>query len=199
MSRLSDKNLRGIPMKPYDMVREGLMVLAGVTLVILLLAGFWGFPDYDPLTPKEVATKEPIAFLQRTLSYFSGKSSLQTYGPPYTRDYGNAQHVGFICPACWVGVVSPLNTKRDLVMEPLEQIGMLNPSVAASLKDYRQALAAQQTTWIQSYSAALKAARVDQGQVALPPGQYGPIPPLMEAMLKSCPLWAPRRRAHSEH
>jgi hypothetical protein len=68
-------------------------------------------------------------------------------------------------------------------MQPLEQIGMLNPSVAASLKDYRQAQAAQQTTWIESYSAALKTARVEQGQVDLPPGQYGPVAPLMEAML----------------
>lgn len=183
MSRLSDSNLRGIPTKPYDMVREGLIVLAGTTLVILLLAGFWGFPDYRPLTPKEVAAKEPIAFLQRTLSYFSGKSDLQTYGPPYTRDYENAQHVGFICPACWVGVVSPLNAQRDLVMEPLEQIGMLNPSVAASLKDYQQAPAAQQTAWIEGYSSALKTARIDQGRVVLPPGEHGPVAPLMEAML----------------
>jgi hypothetical protein len=183
MSRLSDRNLRGVPMKPYDMVREGLMVLAGTTLVILLLAGFWGFPDYRPLTPREVATKEPVAFLQRTLSYFSGKSGLQTYGPPYTHDYGDAQHVGFICPACWVGVVSPLDAKRDLVMEPLEQIGMLNPSVAEALKDFQQAPAAQQTAWIEGYSSALKTARVDQRQVVLPPGRYGPVTPLMEAML----------------
>jgi hypothetical protein len=183
MSVLSDRNLRGIPMKPYDMVREGLMILGGVTLVIGLLAAFWGFPDYHPLTPKEVATKEPIAFLQQTLSYFSGKSGLQTYGPPYTDDYENAQQVGFICPACWVGAVSPLNAQRDLVMAPLQQVGVLNPSVASSLKDYEQAPAARQTTWIKSYSAALKAAKVDHGQVVLPPGQYGPVAPLMEAML----------------
>jgi hypothetical protein len=75
MSRLSDGNLRGVPTKPYDMVREGLVVLAGVTLLIVLLAVLWGLPDYPPLTPKEVATKEPIAFLQRTLSYFRAKAA----------------------------------------------------------------------------------------------------------------------------
>jgi hypothetical protein len=183
MSRLSKKNLRGIPMKPYDMFREGLMVLCGVTVVIVLLAAFWGFADYPPLTTKEVATKEPVAFLQRTVSYFSGKSDLQTYGPPYTNNYENAQHIGLFCPACWVGVVTPLNAQRDLVMEPLQQIGVLNPSLTASLKLYEQATAAQKSSWIKSYSAALQAARVEQGRVVLPQGQYGPVASMMEAML----------------
>jgi hypothetical protein len=183
MSQLSDKNLRGIPMKPYDMVREGLIVLGCITVVVVLLAALWGFPDYRPLTPKEVATKAPIAFLQRTLSYFSGKSGLQTYGPPYTGNDENAQRIGFFCPACWVGVVNPMNAQRDLVVEPLTQIGMLKPSVAAALKRYEAAPAAQQATWIKNYSAALKSAKEGQGGVVLPPGQYGPVAPLMEAML----------------
>jgi hypothetical protein len=95
----------------------------------------------------------------------------------------SAQHVGLICPGCWIGVVSPLNAKRDFVMHPLAQIGMLNPVVAASLKDYQQAPPAQQAAWIKDYSAALQAATVDKGQVALPQGRYGPVAPLMQAML----------------
>jgi hypothetical protein len=183
MSQMSERNLHGVPMKPYDMVREGLIVLGGTVLVIVLLAAFWGFPDYPPLTPQEVATQEPIAFLQRTVSYFSGQSALQTYGPPYTHDDENAQHVGFICPSCWVGVVDPLNAQRDFVMEPLHQVAMLNPQVAAALTRYEKASAGDQTRWIQSYSAALKVATVNQGQVKLPAGQYGPVAPLMNAML----------------
>jgi hypothetical protein len=183
MSRLADKNLRGIPMKPYDMVREGLMVLVGVAIIVVLLAALWGFPDYRPLTPKEVATKAPVAFLQRTVSYFSGTSGLQTYGPPYTDHYKNAQRVGFFCPACWIGVVTPLNAQRDLVMEPLRQIAMLNPSVAASLKRYEAASPAQRAAWVKTYSAALKSAKAGPGGVVLPLGQYGPVAPLMEAML----------------
>jgi hypothetical protein len=60
---------------------------------------------------------------------------------------------------------------------------MLDPSLAASLNSYERAPTAQRKTWIKSYSAALATARVDQGQVVLPPGQYGPVAPLMEAML----------------
>lgn len=82
MSRLSDSNLRGIPTKPYDMVREGLIVLAGTTLVILLLAGFWGFPDYRPLTPKEVAAKEPIAFSSERSPIFPARAICKLTAPP---------------------------------------------------------------------------------------------------------------------
>ena len=73
MSRLSDRNLRGIPMKPYDMVREGLMVLAGTTLVILLLAGFWGFPDYHPLTPKKSQPRNRSPFCSERSPIFPAR------------------------------------------------------------------------------------------------------------------------------
>jgi len=183
MSKLSDDNLRGIPMKPYDMVREGLIVLTVITTAVILLAAIWGFPRIPPLTVQEVATKAPISFIERTLSYFTGKSGLQTYGPPYTTNYENAQQVAGICPACWTGVVHPLNAQVDLVMKPLQQIGILNPSIAADLKLYRQAPVAQRVKWAENYSAALKTASVTEGRVIMAPGDYGPVAPLMEAML----------------
>lgn len=185
MSVLSEKNLRGIPMKPYDMVREGLIVFGGILIVVLCLAAFWGFPgkNFAPLTIKEVATKAPVAFLQRTVSYFSGTSGLQTYGPPYTHNDGNAQHIGPFCPACWIGVISPLNAKVDLVMQPLQQIAAINPAVGTALKAYQQAKPKQQTAWDSAYSAALNKARMEHGRVILPTGDYGPVPTLMNAML----------------
>lgn len=183
MSKLSDANFRGIPMKAYDMVREGLIVLTFMTGVIIVLAGIFGFPKISPLTLKEVATKAPIAFMERTFSYFSGESGLQTYGPPYTKDYANAQRLGAFCPACWTGVAHPLNAKIDLVMKPLQKLGMLDPAVATDLQAYDQATPAQQKAWTSAYAAALKKAKVARGKVALPAGDYGPVPGLMNAML----------------
>ena len=184
MSKRSDENLRGIPMKPYDMVREGLIVLGVVAVVVVLLAALLGTPDYPTVTGKEVAAKQPVLFLKRTLSYFSGQSGFQTYGPPYTKDYQNAQAVfGFFSPARWIGVTTPVNAQKDLVMKPLERIGVLNPSVATALATYEQASPDQQKSWIKSYSDALKKATADNGTVMLPPGDYGPVAPLMEAML----------------
>ncbi len=183
MSQLSDRNLRAIPMKPYDMVREGLIVLSGITIVIILLAAIWGFPRIAPLTIKEVATKAPVQFTERTISYFSGQSGLQTYGPPYTDNYENAQRLGFFCPACWSGVSHPLDARVDLVMKPLQQIAMLNPSVEKALRQFERATATQQQKWIAAYTAALKTASVKSGQMVLATGEFGPVATLMDGML----------------
>ena len=185
MSKISDVNLRGIPMKPYDMVREGLFVFSGVLVIILLLAAFWGFPgkNYSPLTIQEVANKAPIAFLQRTVSYFSGTSRLQTYGPPYTHNDNNAQRIGSFCPNCWVGVVSPLNARVDLVMQPLDQIAALDPTVSRALEAYKEASSTQQESWVAAYTHALTGAKVVNNNVVLPKGSYGPVPDLMNGML----------------
>lgn len=183
MSKLSEANFRGIPMKPYDMFREGLIVLVAITAAIVVLAGVLGFPRISPLTIKEAANKEPLAFVDRTFSYFSGASGLQTYGPPYTSNYGNAQHIGFICPACWTGVAHPLNAKLDMVIKPLRQLAVVDPSVRTELQTYQSATRAQRKAWNSAYSAALKQARVANGTVALPKGEYGPVPGLMDAML----------------
>ena len=184
MSKRSEAYLRGVPMERYDMIREGLIVLSVVTLVIVLLAAFLGTPDYPTVKAKEVATKQPLLFLDRSLSYFSGQSGLQTYGPPYTKDYQNAQAVfGFISPARWVGVVSPVNAQQDLAMKPLERIAVLNPEVATALAAYRQASPDQQQNWIKNYAVALKNATGDNGKVILAQGDYGPVASLMNGML----------------
>ncbi len=184
MSILSDANFRDIPMKPYDMVREGLFVLGAVTVVIVALATVFGFPRIAPLTIREVAQKAPVAFLERSFSYFSGHSGLQSYGPPYTADNANAQHVGVICPACWTGVRHPLNAREDLAMRPLRQLGKVDPAVAAALGTFGAASAAERKAWMDAYGAALKTAAVAGGQVTLPPGDYGPVAPLMAGMLR---------------
>ena len=184
MSELSDRYMRRIPMKPYDMVREGLIVLAGMATMIVILAAVWGFPRIAPLTMKEVATKAPIPFTERTLSYLTGQSSLQTYGPPYTNNFENAQHVGPICPACWVGVIDPTDFRQVLVMQPLAQAGVLNPEIAKALTTYKSASPDQQKEWTDSYGAALGKATAKDGKLTLPAGDYGPVPVLMDGMLK---------------
>lgn len=185
MSKISDANLRNIPMKPYDMVREGLFVFSGIAFIILLLAAFWGFPGnkYGPLTIEQVAKRAPIAFLQRTVSYFSGTSRLQTYGPPYTDNYNHAQHIGPICPNCWIGKIYPLNAKVDFVMQPLEQISTMDSAVSHALSRYKSASASRQALWVKNYTTALPHAHVTDGSVELPKGDYGPVPTLMNGML----------------
>lgn len=57
MSRTSDDNLRGIPQKPYDLIREGLIMLGFIAVIIIVLAIFW-----PPRTiPPSAAWKWPHA------------------------------------------------------------------------------------------------------------------------------------------
>ena len=46
MSKQSETNLRGIPMRPYDMLREGLIVLGFIAILAILLAAIFNSPDY---------------------------------------------------------------------------------------------------------------------------------------------------------
>lgn len=184
MSKKSEENLKGYPTKPYDMIREGLFVLAGITALILLLAGFWGTPDYPSVTIQQVAKAEPVAFLQLTTSYLSGTSALQTYGPPYTNNPKNAQAIlGFISPQRWLGVVSPLNAQQAYALKPLARIAKTDPSVASALAAYDRAGSVQRSTWIKNYSTALSKASVVGGGVRVPAGDYGPVSVLMKSML----------------
>ena len=45
MSRSSDEYLRGVPTKPYDLVREGVIALGVVALLVLVLAIIFKSPD----------------------------------------------------------------------------------------------------------------------------------------------------------
>lgn len=184
MSTLSDGYMRGIPTKPYDMVREGLFVLCGIALLVTLLAAVWGFPRIPPLTLQQAATEAPVAFTRRTLSYLDGQAGLLRYGPPYTANDANAQHVGPICPACWVGVAHPINFRKALVMAPLGRAARLDPALGAALAAYRQAAPAQRRAWTTAYHAALARAHAAHGTITLPPGTYGPVPQLMTGMLE---------------
>lgn len=90
MSKHSDDNLRGIPMKPYDLLREGLIVLAVITGIVVVMAVIYGSPDYPTVRGEDVANDQPILYLKTVADLLEGNSSIDGYGPPYTSDYANA-------------------------------------------------------------------------------------------------------------
>ncbi len=183
MSAKSDAALRGVPTKPYDLLREGLIVLLVVAVAVAALAAAFGSPDYPPVTAREVARTEPVAFLKRVAGYLAGTSGLQSYGPPYTNDRDDAQRVLGLAPANLLGVTIPIDARNDFVLEPLAQLAVVDSAVGRALTAYRAATEAQQTAWAAHYRQALDSARVADGSVQLPAGDYGPVPALMDGML----------------
>jgi len=102
MSWRSEAYLQGIPTKPYDLLREGMILFLFWAVVIVGLAALFGSPDYPAVRGEDVAQRQPLAFLKTSATILAGNSSLQGYGPPYSPDTGNAHFFG-VAPANWAG------------------------------------------------------------------------------------------------
>ena len=184
MSRRSDQNLQNIPMKPYDLLREGLIVLTVVIILVVVLAAFLSSPDYPPVRARDVAQRQPLAFLSTSANILAGNSGMQDYGPPYSSDNQNSQEFLGIRPATLLGVTNPINPPADFIIKPLQSAAVLNPDVAQALQTYQAASSDQQQSWANAYLDALQKATVVNGQVNLPSGDYGPVATMMNGMLE---------------
>ena len=184
MSARSERTLRGIPTKPYDLLLEGILVLALVMALVLVLAALFGSPDSPTVRARDVARLQPLAFVRTTARMLAGSSDLSGYGPPYTHDPANAQRLLGVAPADWFGVTEPVAPARDLVLAPLERAAVLDPSLAAPLAAFRGATVVQQRGWARAYLGAIGKAEVSGARVVVPPGDYGPVPALMNGMLR---------------
>ena len=58
MSQKSEENLRGVPMNPYDLIREGLIVFGVLAVLIFVLAIVLGSPDYPTVRAEDVANRQ---------------------------------------------------------------------------------------------------------------------------------------------
>ena len=183
MSHRSDENLKGIPMKPYDLLREGLIVFSILMVLIIVLAAILGSPDYPTVRGEDVAIRQPLAFLETSANILAGNSSLEDYGPPYSNDAANAQRILGIIPATWFGVTIPIDPAQDLVLQPLERLAVVNTDLASALQTYQNATIDQQHVWLANYLAGLQKATLVNDQVQVPSGEYGPVAPLMKGML----------------
>ena len=183
MNKRASAYLRNIPSKPYDLIREGLIVLGVILLIAIVLAAVLGSPDYPTVRSEDVARYAPVALLKTSAGILAGKSSLQDYGPPYSADPQNAQRLLGIAPANWFGVTNPIDPAEDLILKPLERAAVLDADVEAALSQYRAATKTQRQQWLSAYLAALDQAQVSNGEVKLPDGQYGPVEVMMQGML----------------
>jgi hypothetical protein len=183
MSKRTDAYFRGIPMKPYDLLREGLIVFLIVAVVVVVVSAVLSSPDYPTVRGEDVANSQPLAFLKTSADILAGNSSIQDYGPPYTSDTENAQNIIGVAPANWFGVRDRIDPVQDFIIKPLRRVAVLNEGVASALRSYEAASPGQQQSWLSAYLSALDEATVVNGEVRIPSGDYGPVPTLMNGML----------------
>jgi hypothetical protein len=187
----TQENLRGVPLKPYDLLREGMIVFGFVLIVVVVLSIVFKAPDYPTVNAESVATAQPLAFVQTAAGILAQDpdiSSVADYGPPYDADSGAAQHIGPIAPAVWAkdifGVTIPIDPPRDLIIGPLRRAAVLDPALGFAVDRYTAATPQQQASWLSAYRKALATATVSGGAVTVTPGDYGPVEEMMDGMLR---------------
>jgi hypothetical protein len=166
---------------PYDLVKEFVIALGVVVALVLLLTILFSSPDAPPSTIAQWARSNPSDFVTTAVAELDGSSDTAGYGPPYNNAPGG-QKIGPVTTQRWLGVTEPINTANDFVLGPLASTPG-GPVLKQALAAYRSAPASQQAAWADAYTKGLAHAKFGAGSVTMPPGNYGPVAPMMSALL----------------
>ena len=170
------------PFVRYDLVKELVVALGVVTLLAIVLTVLFSSPDDPPTTIQSWSQADPGDFLTTATTELNGTSELAEYGPPYNHTPEATQKIGPLDLQSTPGVRIPIDTAKDFVLEPLSEIPA-TPRLRGALAAYQAAPAALQEAWTGAYEEALPKARVVRGVPVLPAGRYGPVAPMMAALL----------------
>ena len=174
------------PQKDFDMVKEGVISLVVAGVLIVGVAAIWKAPFRPAVTNQEIANSQPVLVEQTTLGDLDGTGSIASYGPPYNNGFhGQApqstQSIFGFHPETWWGTPYAVNTAKDDVITPLSMLATAsgNGSLKSALATYQSATFAQQQKWATNYANALNKAKVVNGNVVVPAGDYGPVAMMM--------------------
>jgi hypothetical protein len=171
------------PFVRYDLIKELVVALGVVTLLAILLTVLFSSPDDPPTTIQSWAQADPSDFVATSVTELAGTSELAEYGPPYNHTPEATQKIGPLDLQSAPGVRIPIDTAKDFVLEPLSEIPG-NLRLKRALAAYQAAPPALQETWTGAYEGALEHARYPRGEaILLPAGHYGPVAPMMAALL----------------
>ena len=169
---------------PYDLVRELALALAGVLILVVILAGVLSSPDVPAETIQSWAKNQPVDLVTTATQELSGDTVSSNYGPPYNSGDGSVQSLGFVSPQSWLGVHVPVDSGHDFVLAPLTSAAASAPELRSALDTYTHADPKQQAAWADAYVKALKDAKPDSdGNVNVTGSEYGPLPVMMASLL----------------
>lgn len=179
MVRAGDDMVHDYRLVPEDFVKHLMSTLVIVVVLVLAAALAFSVPEAQPLTIKGYAEAHPVAFEQVALRALDGQGRIANYGPPYNHGTGNVES-GI---QQMVGILHPVNAAQDFILKPLTMAAQVNPAIRAPLAQFEHASPKLQATWERNLTAALTKATVVNGQVVVPPGNYGPLATLMNDTL----------------
>ena len=167
----------------YDIVKEFTIAFVVVVILVVGLSIVFSSPDDKPVTIQSWSQAAPLDFAQTAVTELDGTSGTATYGPPYNNTAGASQSLGPVSLQHLAGVHIPINTATTDVIAPLSTLPD-KPLLAAALRAYVAAPAAQQQKWDAAYESGIAKASFANGVLRVPAGRYGPVG-LMIASLTS--------------
>ena len=170
------------PLRRYDILKEGTIALAVVTVLVVLLAVLFSSPDTPPVTLQAWASAQPKGFIEVALSELEGTSTSATYGPPYNHGNGSVQDLFGVSIQRAFGVTDPIDPAKSYVLDPLTTVSG-KPQLTAALRKYKSASRSQQLAWDRSYARALASAQIRDGELVVPQAGYGPVGEMLSAFL----------------
>ena len=177
---LESKDWEG-PYIRYDLVKEFVVALAVIVLLVVVLAILFSSPDDKPVTIQQWARTDPGDFVATAVTELDGSSEVAAYGAPYTHTPDTGQKIGPLNLQSAAGVHIPINTSEDFVLNPLSSIPG-DAALTRALQEYQAAPPAQQKAWTDAYTKALDGATFPSGIPQVPPGDYGPVAPMMASL-----------------
>jgi hypothetical protein len=171
------------PYRSYDLVKEFVVALVGVTLLSVGLAVVLSSPDESPVTIRSWARADPKDFVVTAMSELTRTSEVAQYGAPYTHTPDAAQTVGPIDLQSVPGVRIPIDTARMFVLDPLRIQAGDDPAVRSALAEYGSASAPQRAAWADAFTKALDAGSVSGGGISVASAEGGPLPAMMGGLL----------------
>lgn len=176
------------PTRPYDLLREGAIASIVIGLLSVLLAALFSSPVGAPVTIRSWSQAAPTDFVRTAVSELAGTSATSNFGPPYTpaTATSGAQQLGPLHLQRWGGVLHPVQAAQDFVLAPLTRAADHNASLAAALKQYESATAAQRAQWDSAYLTSFSTANA-LGPVPSQAGQTptaGPLPTMLGSELQ---------------
>jgi cytochrome b/b6/petB-like protein len=171
------------PTRRYDLLKEGTIASVVVLALTFGLSALLSSPDVPPVTIGTWARIMPADFIGTAATELNGTSETATYGPPYVAGQNGSVQRLLFSPQTIAGVTQPVNAAQDFVISPLAKLAPTDRALAAALRTYQSASAAQQLKWANAYYAVVPKVKFSNGNPVVPAANDGPVPALMATEL----------------
>jgi hypothetical protein len=169
------------PTRRYDLVKEFVIALAAVSVLSVGAALVFSSPDEPAISLQQWARQAPADVVATAAGELAGTTTSAGYGPPYNTA-GEGQSLGAVNLQTMPGVTIPVDSAKDLVLDPVRSLTS-DPAATAAVRVWDAAPADRQQAWATAYADALASAP-DGDPAKVAAGDYGPVPALAAAELQ---------------